>query len=71
MEIANKLGGDDKLGSEVAQHFPSLTRTNTAQVNTSVTDVDDLTYVLLFSWKNKSHTHSRTDPVDFALFLNQ
>jgi hypothetical protein len=41
MEIANRFGGDDRLGSEVTEHFPYTN--STAQVNTSITEVDDLT----------------------------
>jgi len=31
MEIANKLGGDDKLGSEVAEHFPYTNQHGTSK----------------------------------------
>jgi hypothetical protein len=43
MEIANRFSGDDKVGSEVTEYFPYTN--NTAQVNTSIAEVDDLTYV--------------------------
>lgn len=69
MESANRLDGDDKLGSEVTEHFPYTN--NTAHVNISITKVDDLTYPLHFYWENKPHTHSTTDTADFAVLLNQ